>query len=249
MVSSSHRWGGCSGPPSRRGSAWGNQGLFSLPGCLPPSPPVAVTVADRVPTQVAVPVLVGEGVDEMLAVVVFPAAFVRLLVLSCKGGQRGPVVGGGNSRDPGSFPLPATTPTLNSSVVLRTTGWTSQCGTRGGGAGSALAFSQEGLCHSERPLCPQRALRSPPFGTAATRAWLCALPSRSRGLPPGTTVPGKLRRVPPYGTPRHKTEVMTERPLQAQGSWPGSASLFRGRPPEGCGQEAPGAAGRAGLEL
>jgi len=52
-------------------------------GC---SPAVAVAVADGVPAQVAVPVAGGEGVDDMLAVVMVPAAPVRVLVLPCSEG-------------------------------------------------------------------------------------------------------------------------------------------------------------------
>lgn len=45
---------------------------------------VAVAVADGVPAQVAVAVARGEGVDDVLAVVVVPAAPVRVPVLSCR---------------------------------------------------------------------------------------------------------------------------------------------------------------------
>lgn len=50
------------------------------------SPAVAVAVADGVPAQVAVPVAGGEGVDDMLAVVMVPAAPVRVPVLPCREG-------------------------------------------------------------------------------------------------------------------------------------------------------------------
>lgn len=49
-------------------------------GC---SPAVAVAVADGVPAQVAVPVAGGEGVDDVLAVVMVPAAPVRVPVFPC----------------------------------------------------------------------------------------------------------------------------------------------------------------------
>lgn len=42
---------------------------------------VTVTVADGVPAQVAVPIAHSEGVDDMLAVVMIPAAPVRVPVL------------------------------------------------------------------------------------------------------------------------------------------------------------------------
>lgn len=47
------------------------------------SPVVAVAVADGVPAQVAVAVAGGEGVDDVLAVVMVPAAPVRVPVLPC----------------------------------------------------------------------------------------------------------------------------------------------------------------------
>lgn len=49
-------------------------------GC---SPAVAVAVADGVPAQVAVAVAGGEGVDDVLAVVMVPAAPVGVPVLPC----------------------------------------------------------------------------------------------------------------------------------------------------------------------
>lgn len=48
------------------------------------SPVVAVAVADGVPAQVAVAVAGGEGVDDVLAVIVVPAAPVRVPVLPCR---------------------------------------------------------------------------------------------------------------------------------------------------------------------
>lgn len=45
---------------------------------------VAVAVADGVPAQVAVAVAGGEGVDDVLAVVMVPAAPVRVPVLPCR---------------------------------------------------------------------------------------------------------------------------------------------------------------------
>lgn len=50
------------------------------------SPAVAVAVADGVPAQVAVPVAGGEGVDDVLAVVMVPAAPVRVPVFPCREG-------------------------------------------------------------------------------------------------------------------------------------------------------------------
>lgn len=60
-------------------------------GC---SPAVAVAVADGVPAQVAVAVAGGEGVDDVLAVVMVPAAAVGVPVLPC-GVQEGPGAGWG----------------------------------------------------------------------------------------------------------------------------------------------------------
>lgn len=64
-----HPAGGWQGGP---GQVWGR------------SPEVAVAVADGVPAQVAVAVARGEGVDDVLAVVVVPAAPVRVPVLPCR---------------------------------------------------------------------------------------------------------------------------------------------------------------------
>ena len=50
------------------------------------SPAVAVAVADGVPAQVAAAVAGGEGVDDVLAVVMVPAAAVGVLVLPCREG-------------------------------------------------------------------------------------------------------------------------------------------------------------------
>lgn len=53
-------------------------------GC---SPAVTVAVADGVPAQVTVPIAGGEGVDDVLAVVMVPAAPVRVPVLPCREGM------------------------------------------------------------------------------------------------------------------------------------------------------------------
>lgn len=52
-------------------------------GC---SPAVAVAVADGVPAQVAVPIAGGEGVDDVLAVVMVPAAPVCVLMFPYREG-------------------------------------------------------------------------------------------------------------------------------------------------------------------
>lgn len=60
-------------------------GMSGCPGAgLGSSPVVAVAVADGVPAQVAVAVARGEGVDDVLAVVVVPAAPVRVPMLPCR---------------------------------------------------------------------------------------------------------------------------------------------------------------------
>lgn len=55
----------------------------AAPGTWGGSPAVAVAVADGVPAQVAVAVAGGEGVDDVLAVVMVPAAPVGVPVLPC----------------------------------------------------------------------------------------------------------------------------------------------------------------------